>query len=89
MTREQIEQKLDELREMPKIIQQLLEIVADADRCMDSESQRQVIYDLIGVVAEIGERVNALEWRSARHTVWLESSPNYREVKKDQPKSNR
>ena len=78
MTKEELEAHLERSSEMPLITNQVREVADIISSERMSRSTKEMVYDMLDIIVQLGERIHAMEWRNARHTLWEESSAEFR-----------
>jgi len=69
MTRDKIEEYLDVADEVPAVRRQLRNVVEEIECNVPGERTQELMYDLVGIVLMMGERVQELEYRVCGGTV--------------------
>lgn len=62
-TKDEVNQQLGTSWELPVNVQKLRTIVEEVDKCVPGERTKQLMYELVGIVLENGERLRELETR--------------------------
>jgi hypothetical protein len=63
MTKQEIQVFLDEADEDPGVVRKLREVVQEVDDNVPGDRTKEMMYDLVGTVLMLGERVRDIEYR--------------------------
>lgn len=74
MTKQEIERILQEAKDAPYRVNMLRTVLIQVDQCIDNEVERQMFYDLVSTILDLGDRVKELEYhRLIKENIWSKS----------------
>lgn len=78
MSKDEVEQLLAQSSEMPLFTNSLQDIVEQAYALSVNYTTKCMVYDLVGIILLMGERIHELELRGTHHVLWDDASKLYR-----------
>ncbi len=63
MTKDEVDQQLSTSWELPETVRRLRQVVEEIEECVPGEKTKGLMYELVEIVMECGERVHELESR--------------------------
>jgi len=79
MSKEELEQYLERVQEMPLITRRILEVAEEAQEVLGNERTRELVYNMLDLILRMGERIHELEMLGCRHVLWDDSSALYKQ----------
>lgn len=64
-TKDQVEQQLRTSWDLPETVRHLQHVVQEIEQCVPGQRTKDLMYELVGMVMECGERLHELETRMA------------------------
>lgn len=63
MTKDEVDHQLDTSWELPETVSRLKKVVEEIEECVPGDRTKELMYELVEIVLECGERVHEMESR--------------------------